>query len=55
MYSTFLGNNNNDQGMAIAADSSGAAYVAGYSDGSFPTASPRQATSGGHAMPSWPS
>jgi len=47
VYSTFLGNNTNDQGLAIAADSSGAAYVAGYSDGSFPTASPRQATSGG--------
>ncbi len=47
VYSTFLGNNNNDQGLAIAADSSGAAYVAGYTDGTFPTASPRQEASGG--------
>jgi RHS repeat-associated protein len=48
VYSTFLGNNNNDQGLAIVADSSGAAYVAGYTDGTFPTSvSPRQAASGG--------
>ncbi len=47
LYSTFLGNNANDQGLAIAADSSGAAYVAGYTDGTCPTASPRQAASGG--------
>jgi Calx-beta domain/Beta-propeller repeat len=47
IYSTFLGNPVNDQGTAIATDSTGAAYVAGYTDGSFRTASPRQAASGG--------
>ena len=47
-YSTFLGGSADDEGHAIAVDASGAAYVAGFTVSSnFPTASPRQGTSGG--------
>jgi hypothetical protein len=38
VYSTYLGGSNDDQGLAIAADASGNAYVAGYTQSSnFPT------------------
>jgi len=48
IYSTFLGGTDNDEGHGIAVDASGAAYVAGFTASSnFPTASPRQGTSGG--------
>jgi uncharacterized protein (TIGR03437 family) len=38
VYSTFLGGNNGDEGLAVAADASGSAYVAGLTGSSnFPT------------------
>jgi YD repeat-containing protein len=47
-YSTYLGGAQaDDAGRGIAADSSSAAYVAGITAGSFPTASPRQGSYGG--------
>ena len=46
-YSTYLGGNGNDRGYGIAIDSSGCAYVTGYTASSnFPTANPYQATIG---------
>ncbi|MCI0423602.1 MAG: SBBP repeat-containing protein, partial [Acidobacteria bacterium] len=48
LYSTYLGGNADDEGLAIAVDSSGQALVAGYTDSTnFPTASPYRATNSG--------
>ncbi len=47
-YSTYLGGNNDDGGNAIAVDSSGSAYVAGFAvSANFPVASPLQAAFAG--------
>lgn len=37
LYSTYLGGGSTDVGQGIAVDSAGAAYVTGYTGGSFPT------------------
>jgi len=48
VYSTFLGGGATDYGRAIAVDGAGTAYVTGATGSTnFPTASPRQASSGG--------
>ena len=48
LYSTYLGGNADDEGLAITVDGSGQALVAGYTDSTnFPTASPYQATNNG--------
>jgi hypothetical protein len=48
LYSTYLGSRAHDYGDGIAVDSSGDAYVTGYTDGSFPTTSgAAQTTYGG--------
>ncbi|MEK7183945.1 MAG: SBBP repeat-containing protein, partial [Patescibacteria group bacterium] len=48
VYSTYLGGTSTDYGTGIAADTSGNAYVTGYTDSSdFPTSSPYQASYGG--------
>jgi hypothetical protein len=49
VYSTFLGGADNDQGLGIAVDSSGDAYVTGMTDSSttFPIKSAYQSTYGG--------
>lgn len=48
-YSTYLGGTGNDQGFGMAIDSSGCAYVAGWTTSSdFPTVSPYQGTRAGN-------
>jgi len=49
VYSTYLGGSGLDQANAIAADSTGATYVAGYTPGGFPTLNAGQNTFGGGA------
>jgi uncharacterized repeat protein (TIGR01451 family) len=50
MYSTYLGGSDYDQGLAIAVDASGSAYVTGQTTSpNFPTANPIQAAKGGFA------
>jgi hypothetical protein len=49
IYSTYLGGSNGDQGFGIAVDSSGSAYVTGYTSSSdFPTVNPLQPSSGSY-------
>jgi hypothetical protein len=48
IYSTYLGGNGDDVGLGIAADSSGNAYITGYTKSTnFPTSNPLQANSRG--------
>ena len=48
VYSTYLGGSGVDQGLGIAVDASGSAYVTGYTSSiNFPTANPLQAAHGG--------
>jgi Beta-propeller repeat len=50
IYSTYLGGNLGERAQAIAVDSSGSAYVTGYTFSlNFPTASPFQAANNGNA------
>jgi hypothetical protein len=50
VYSTYLGGTGDDEGVRIAVDSSGQAYVAGFTDSlDFPTAGPLQGSNGGGA------
>ena len=50
VYSTYLGGTGDDEGVRIAVDSSGQAYVAGFTDSiDFPTAGPVQGSNGGGA------
>jgi hypothetical protein len=47
VYSTYLGGNGPDDGLGIAVDGAGQAYVTGSAAGTFPTVNAAQATSGG--------
>jgi hypothetical protein len=48
VYSTYLGGSGGDQAWGVAVDSTGQAYMAGYTTSTnFPTASPVQAANGG--------
>jgi hypothetical protein len=48
IYSTYLGGSGGEQGLAVAIDPSGNAYIAGFTNGTnFPTANAVQATNGG--------
>lgn len=48
LYSTYLGGSADDEGLAIAVDGSGSAYVAGYTDSTnFPTSSAYRAVNSG--------
>ncbi|MGH9941600.1 MAG: SBBP repeat-containing protein, partial [Pyrinomonadaceae bacterium] len=48
IYSTYLGGSGNDEGNGIAADTSGNAYLTGFTNSTnFPTANPFQAAFGG--------
>src|SRR5207245_2379502 len=50
VYSTYLGGGGSDDGIGIAVDAAGAAYVTGDTTSTnFPTASPLQAANGGGA------
>ncbi|TAM79111.1 MAG: choice-of-anchor D domain-containing protein [Acidobacteria bacterium] len=50
IYSTYLGGTGDDEGVRVAVDSSGQAYVAGFTDSlDFPTAGPLQGSNGGGA------
>ena len=50
VYSTYLGGTGDDEGVRIAVDTSGQAYVAGFTDSlDFPTAGPLQGSNGGGA------
>ncbi|HXH51095.1 MAG TPA: SBBP repeat-containing protein, partial [Terriglobia bacterium] len=50
VYSTYLGGTGDDEGVRIVVDSSGQAYVAGFTDSlDFPTAGPLQGSNGGGA------
>src|SRR5258708_601561 len=47
VYSTYLGGTGDERGNGIAVDSSGAAYITGYTTGAFPTLNAEQNTYGG--------
>ena len=49
VYSTYLGGVNPDEGLGIAVDASGSAYVTGRTTSTFPMANPFQPSSGGGA------